>query len=453
LQLLTDFLQPGKVIFRKKEYGPEIITAGIESVARYLKDNLVSDSPFIYLFATNHIKTVFSYFGIIKARRICVIMDPKIGKLELSEMLLDTPPAACIRIDKATEIFDFAKEIEIRNQPWKDDSGEDLSDVCTMIYTAAEDGYAKGVMLTHENMLANARAIAEGNNVAPESITCALLPFYHSFGLQTGIITPLLNGGSTVVQNESDLFNSKISINNFLSCNITHLYSIPIVYYLLSKIKNIQKIIATTKSIISGGYSLTDKIYQKMHAQNNIQIQEGYGITEASPVCTWNFVGDKYKEGAIGRAIACCEVKIFSKQNSEASIGQEGEIFIKGSNIMKGYYRHPEATQNALAGGWLHSGDWGFKDKEGYIHFAGLKKRMINYGGKKVFPAEVERYIKLNTNVSEAEVFAKDDGISGQTVNAKIRLEKNTKTAQETFFKWCRENISEYKVPSKVDFI
>ena len=194
MQLLTDFLQPGKVIFRKKEYGPEIVMAGIDSVARYLKDNLVSDSPFVYLFATNHIKTVFSYFGIIKARRVCVIMDPKIGKLELSEMLLDTPPAACIRIDKATETFDFSKEIEIRNQSWKNDGGEDLSDVCTMIYTAAEDGYAKAVMLTHENMLANARAIAEGNSVTAGSITCALLPFCHSFGLQTGIITPLLSG-------------------------------------------------------------------------------------------------------------------------------------------------------------------------------------------------------------------------------------------------------------------
>ena len=453
MQLLTDFLQPGKVIFRKKEYGPEIVMAGIDSVARYLKDNLVSDSPFVYLFATNHIKTVFSYFGIIKARRICVIMDPKIGKLELSEMLLDTPPAACIRIDKATETFDFSKEIEIRNQSWKNDGGEDLSDVCTMIYTAAEDGYAKAVMLTHENMLANARAIAEGNSVTAGSITCALLPFCHSFGLQTGIITPLLSGGSTVIQNESDLFNSKISINNFLSHNITHLYSIPIVYFLLSKIKNIQKMIAPAKSVISGGYSLPVKIYQKMSTQNKIQIQEGYGITEASPVCTWNFLGDKYRERVIGRAIACCEVKIFSKQNSEAPPGQEGEIFIKGKNIMKGYYHHPEATLNALAGGWLHSGDWGSKDKEGYIYFAGLKKRMINYGGKKVYPSEVERFIKFNTNVLEAEVFGKDDILSGQTVHAKIRFEKNTKTAQDAFFKWCRENISDYKVPSKVEFI
>ncbi|HEX7511726.1 MAG TPA: hypothetical protein VF335_10525, partial [Chitinivibrionales bacterium] len=111
MELLTDFLQPGKIFFRNKEYGPETVLAGIDAVSRYFTDNLVSKSPFVYLFATNHIKTVFSYFGIIKARRICVIMDPKIGPLELSEKLLDTPPAACIRIDKATESFDFSKEI------------------------------------------------------------------------------------------------------------------------------------------------------------------------------------------------------------------------------------------------------------------------------------------------------------------------------------------------------
>lgn len=453
MQLLTDFLQPGRVIFRKKEYGPDVIMAGINGVARYLQDNIVSDSPFVYLFATNHIKTVLSYFGIIKARRICVIMNPKIGKLEFNEMLLDTPPAACIRIDKATETFDFGREIEIRGQPWKNDGGEDLSDVCTMIYTAADDGYAKAAMLTHENMLADARAISEGNKVAPGSITCALLPFYHSFGLQTGIITPLLNGGSTVVQNESDLINLSFFTDELQGYAVTHFYSIPVIYYLLSKIKNLKNVVASVRSMISGGYSLMEKIYRKMYAQNAIQIQEGYGLTEASPVCTWNFAGDCYKEREIGRAIACCEIKIFSSQNTESPSGQEGEILIKGGNIMKGFYRNPQATRKVLSDGWLHTGDFGYKDKNDLIHLTGMKKRMINHGGKKVFPSEVIRYLTLHANVLEAEVFGKEHALIGQTVNATIRLEKNTPSEQGAFIKWCHENISEYKVPSNMEFI
>ncbi len=453
MQLLTDFLQPGKVIFRKKEYGPEIVMAGIDSVARYLKDNLVSDSPFVYLFATNHIKTVLSYFGIIKARRICVIMDPKIGKLELSEMLLDTPPAACIRIDKATETFDFGKEIEIRNQPWKNDSGEDLSDVCTMIYTAAEDGYAKAVMLTHENMLANARAVAEGNKVTPNSLTCCLLLLSHSFGLQVGTITPFMVKGDTIIPEEIDLIKPNNLFDKINDLPVSHFYSIPATYYFLSRISDKCHIFKKANRVISGGYALGNEIRERFLIKYQIQICQGYGLSEASPVCSLNLSKDSSKEKSIGTPLKCCNIKIFDSKNNELLSNQRGEICIKGANVMKGYYHHHEATKNVLKEGWLHSGDWGVKDNEGYIYFSGLKKRMVNYGGNKVYPSEVERFIKLNTNVLEADVFGKEDKLSGQTVHAKIRLEKNIQTAQDAFFRWCHENISDYKVPSKVEFI
>jgi long-chain acyl-CoA synthetase len=453
MQLLTDFLQPGKVIFRKKEYGPEIITAGIESVARYLKDNLVSDSPFVYLFATNHIKTVFSYFGIIKSRRICVIVDPKIGKFELNEMLLDTPPAACIRIDKATEIFDFAKEIEIRNQPWKNDSGEDLSDVCTMIYTAAEDGYAKAVMLTHENMLANARAIVEVDAISDKTISFALMHFNHLFALQVGIIAPFIVHGGIVVEDITDLTKMSSFSDEISKVGVTNLYSVPIVYFLLNKVDGIREKTKNIGSFVCGGYKLSESIFQRFLKLTGQGIHEGYGLSEASPICSWHRRNSTINIQSVGTSFPGCDVKIFQNGYFNHSIGLKGEICIQGTNVMKGYFRHPKATLNALAGGWLHSGDWGYIDKEGYIFFTGLKKRMINHGGKKVYPSEVERYIKLNTNVAESEIFGKDNNLLGQTVNAKIRLEKNTPTAQEVFFKWCRENISYYKVPSKVEFI
>jgi long-chain acyl-CoA synthetase len=452
LQLLTDFLQPGKVIFRKKEYGPEIIMAGIESIACYLKDNLVSDSPFVYLFATNHIKTVFSYFGIIKARRICIIMDPKIGKFELSETLLDTPPAACIRIDKTTETFDFAKEIEIRNQPWKNDSGEDLSDVCTMIYTAAEDGFAKGVMLTHENMLANARAIVEVDAISDKTISFALMHFNHLFALQVGIIAPFIVHGGIVVEDISDLINMSSLSGKISEANVTNFYSVPIVYFLFTKVDGIKDKIKNVESFVSGGYKLSEDLFQRFLNKTNREIHEGYGLSEASPICTWHQRNDQIKIQSIGRSFPCCEVTIIQNGNSN-TYNQQGEICIRGANVMKGYYRHCDATKNTLAGGWLHSGDWGYKDKDGYVYFNGLKKRMINYAGKKVYPSEVERYIKFNTNVLEAKVFGRDDKLSGQTVNAKIRLEKNISLTQNAFLKWCHKNISNYKVPSKVEFI
>ena len=261
MQLLTDFIQPGNVYFRNKVYGPDEILAGINSVAQYLNDNLVSKSPFIYLFATNHVKTVCAYFGIIKAHKICVLMDPKIGRLELAEKLLYTPPAACIRIISETESFDFSKEIEIRKQPWKDGE-EDLSDVCTMIYTAADDGYAKAAMLTHENLLADARAGGE-ICVSANSLTCGFLLLSHLFGFEVGILTPFIAKGSTIIPEENDLIRPRKLISQIKDFYVSHFYSFPAGYYLLCKIPDFCELSKSAIKIVSGGYALKSEIREK----------------------------------------------------------------------------------------------------------------------------------------------------------------------------------------------
>ena len=360
MKLLTDFLRPGKIFFRNNEYGPEAVIAGIDSVSRYLTDNLVSDSPFIYLFATNHIKTVFSYFGIIKARRICVIMDPKIGPLELEEMMQDTPPAACIRIEKSAISFDFSKEIELRNPPWKDGE-DDLSDVCTMIYTAAEDGYAKAVMLTHENMLANARGISNVEKLNDKTISCGFTQYCHLFPLQGGVIAPLISKGSVYVEELSDLSQMTNIAGSIFNTGVTHLYSVPIVLYFLSKVKNIQGKIQNLSSIGSGGYKLSEEIFRQFYNKTQKEIHEGYGLSEAAPVCTWT--NSIVKINAVGAYSPFCEVKIISKNGNLVLKGLPGEICVKGENVMKGYYKNIRATQKTSVEGWLHTGDFGFLDE------------------------------------------------------------------------------------------
>jgi long-chain acyl-CoA synthetase len=450
MQLLTDFLQPGKVIFRKKEYDPETVTAGIACVARYLEDNLVSNSPFVYLFASNHIKTVLSYFGIIKARRICVIMDPKVGPLELSEMLQDTPPAACIKIDTTTEAFDFDKEIELRKQPWKDDPDQDLSDVCTMIYTAAEDGYAKAAMLTHENMLSNARCIVGAEKLNNTTISCGLSHFNHLYPLQGGVIAPFLVKGGILIEDISDISKTFSIVDTITQIGLTHLYSIPVIYYLFCKVMNGFDKFKSLRSIGSGGYKLTESIYNNFYNKTGKELHEGYGLSEASPVCTWTY--NKIKLAAVGIAFPCNSLKIVSESEEFLPEGQKGEICVKGSNIMKGYYNNNTATIKSIKNGWFHTGDLGYIDNEGYIYIIGLKKKMINYGGQKVYPAEVVRLMKKHPNVLDSEVYGADDKLSGKKVEAKIYLKDKSIENQNEFYKWCQNNISNYKIYSKAEF-
>jgi long-chain acyl-CoA synthetase len=367
-------------------------------------------------------------------------------------MMRDTPPAACVRIDKKTIEFDFSKEIELRNPPWKDGGPDDLSDVCTMIYTAAEDGYAKAVMLTHENILSSSSAAVEGAGLTSNSISYALLPFNHLFGIQVGAIMPFVTNSSTIIEDESELANPSILIKNPLSKTITHLYSIPIVLLLLSKFKDLGGLVPCIKNIISGGYSLSYEIRERILLKYPIAVREGYGLSEGSPFCIANSIADPFIPGSIGRALRCCSVKIVKENNNECLFNQKGEIIIKGKNVMKGYYNKPGATYSTLLNSWLYTGDWGSIDKDGFIRFEGMKKRMINYVGKKIYPAEVERLILKNSNVQTIEIYGTNDAFLGQKANAGIRLFDNNIEAQEKFRIWCRHNISEYKIPQKIEF-
>jgi acyl-CoA synthetase (AMP-forming)/AMP-acid ligase II len=161
MPLLTDKLNFGNIYFRDKTYTPDIVSRSIDAVADCLNKRTISNSPFVYLFAPNHIKMVYALYGIIKSGRICVLVDPAIGKLELAEMMADTVPGALVRIDKSTDTFDFEKEFEFKDCTLEDKRLEGLEDVCLIVYTNASDGWAKGAMLTNENLLANAEALAK----------------------------------------------------------------------------------------------------------------------------------------------------------------------------------------------------------------------------------------------------------------------------------------------------
>jgi len=451
MNLLTDYIQPGRIFFRNKEYDPQTVMAGIDSVSRYLSENLISKSPFVYLFATNHVKTVFAYFGIIKARRICVIMDPKIGPLELEEKLLDTPPTACIRIDRATESFDFSKEIELRNPPWKD-GPDDLSDVCTMIYTAAEDGYAKAVMLTHENMLSNARDIITVDSVSTHTISNALIHYNHLFALQVGVIAPFLASGNILIQEIFDLKNIQSLSKEMKDAGVTNFYSVPIVYFMLSKIKDINQNVKKINGFTSGGCKLSEEIYNRFKKNTGQDIHEGYGLTEASPICSWHRRNDKININSVGRAFPCCEIKLFDKNMPIDAINSLGEICIKGKNVMKGYYNNLQYSKKILIDNWLHSGDLGYKDEKGYLYLTGLKKRMINYAGNKIYSEEVERICKKNEFVLQINVWGEKNVLYGYQAHADVILNKNTLQTQNTFLNWCYKNITVYKIPTKINF-
>lgn len=451
--MLTEHIRFNRIIFRNQVFAPDYLNKSVDSVAQYLDSHNRSNSPIVYLHAPNNIKTVIAFLAILKSGRTCLLVDPETGALEYEEMLADTLPSAIIRLDPASIDFNFDKEFAFTDFCMDQALISQLSDVCIMLYTAAEDGHAKAAMLTHDNILSNAKAIAEGNKVDNKAISCAVLPFHHLFGFQNGVISPMVGGSSFLISDISNTQKISVIVNSLLRHEITHFYSVPLIYYFLSKSPYIHRLGHQTYSMISGGYKFSSPLRERFEKNLNIQIYEGYGLTEASPVCTWQFKTKKWHKDSIGLPISDYKAKIVDESNNILPFGRQGEICIYGSNIMKGYFNHPEATQKVIIDGWLHTGDYGAMDVDGNVFFLGLKKKMYNVAGKKIYPEEVRRLMMRNKNVEAVELWSEYDALMGDRIKAKVKLKNNVNDSENGFSRWCTQAIGIHKLPQKISFL
>jgi long-chain acyl-CoA synthetase len=450
---LTDRIRFNRIVFRDRVFTKEYLSTAVDECARSLDNNIRSNSPVVYLFGHNHIKTVIAFLAIAKTGRATLLVDPKTGRLEYEEMLADTMPSAIIRIDPVTLEFDLEKEIELTDYRMDTTLVRELDDVAVMLYTAAEDGHAKAAMLTHRNMLSNAQVITEDNHVDSESTSCAVLPFHHVFGFQYGIITPLVGGGSILIIDISNSRRIDLIAEELYRHKTTQVYSIPLLYYSLSKSPRIGDISRQAHSLICGGYKLPASLKSRFEQKCGIPILEGYGLTETSAGCLWQRRSEKYANGSIGRAVKNCRVRIFDEADNEVASGIKGEICVQGDTIMKGYFNCPEATRKALHDGWLHTGDFGKQDREGNVFFLGLKKRMFNVAGNKVYPVELRRLLKKHDTIESCELRSEYQEIYGDRIKATIKLKNNSPATVKEFNVWCTEVLTAYKVPREFTFL
>lgn len=441
---LANYLNFKQIIFNGKIYSQDEIKTEIDQLAQYISTHIRPNSPLVYLYAPNHIKTVVAYFAILKANKVCVLVEPDIGKLELEEIQNDAIPGAELILDQRTDVFEYELEVKINSIPGQEPDIAALEDVSTIHYTSANEGYAKGAMLTHSNMLSNAQGVIKCNRVGEESVSCSMIPFSHLFGLQTGLIAPCLSGGTLLIQ-DSDFSKIKTKVRQLKDANVSHLYSVPMVYYILARISDQEEIFSSVQSFVSGGYPLSEAIYAKC-LNKKIKIHQGYGLTEASPICTWHRPEDKIKVNSVGRAFHDCEVKILNPNNEEMRTGEIGEICIKGKNVMKGYYNNPEASNKVIKDGWLRTYDLGKIDEDGYVYLMGLKKKMLNIGGRKVFPKRIERLLRRNKHVDSATVYSSIDFLQGDQIRTMIKTNEGGNDLN-TILEWYQMNFAGYKQP------
>lgn len=324
------------------------------------------------------------------------------------------------------------------------------ADVAVIIYTSGTTGRAKGAMLTHGNIASNVHSCIKALEETVDDRLTLLLPMFHSFMLTVCIFTPLSMGAGIVLIKSIQPF--RAAMREIIRNRATILVGIPQIFQALAdaKIPFWLHWVLNLRLAISGAAPLPGETLAKFDRKFRFSLLEGYGLSEASPVVSFNPIRGVRKAGSVGLPLPDIEVKVFDDHGHELPAGQVGEIVVRGPNVMSGYYNHPEETAAALRDRWLHTGDMGRKDEDGYIYIVDRRKEMLLVRGMNVYPREIEEVLHQYPNVREAAVVAKRDEKRGEVPIAFVSSIDDATLDPDEILRFCRDRLADYKIPREI---
>lgn len=326
-------------------------------------------------------------------------------------------------------------------------------DIALLQYTGGTTGPAKGVMLTHFNLVANTEQIKVWNHRARKGKECilAVLPFFHVYGMTAVMNLSMSLAAEMLLIPKFDPDTILKTINKMRP---TLFPGAPPMYVGLINHPNLQNYdIGSINACLSGAAPLPREVQEKFELATGGRLVEGYGLTESSPVTHANPIWGQRKNGSIGIPIPDTEAKIVdSETGEELPHGEVGELAVRGPQVMRGYWNRPEETANTLKDGWLYTGDMATMDEEGYFYIVDRKKDIIVAGGFNIYPREVEEVLYGHEAVLECTVAGVPDEYRGETVKAYIVLKEGKYVSADELELFCRERLSAFKVPRLYEF-
>jgi long-chain acyl-CoA synthetase len=342
--------------------------------------------------------------------------------------------------------------IEVFNLPVQ----ASADDLAVLQYTGGTTGLSKGAMLTHRNLVANAlqtRSWIPSTRDGEEVILC-VAPYFHSYGLTVGMNYPIFAAATMVLLPQ---FKSKEVVKAIRRYHPTQFPGIPTMY--IAVMREIGKHAAELRSIrycISGASALPAKVRMDWEAKTGGKLVEGYGLSEAAPVTHCNPLNGDVRDGSIGLPLTDVDATILDQKTLEpAPVGAEGEIMVKGPNIMQGYWNRPDETASIFFNGWMHTGDVGKMDEDGYFYVIDRSKDLIKASGFNIYPREVEEVLLLHPAVQDVAVIGVPHEYRGETVAAVIVLKPGFEPSEDTrmdIIAYCKKELTPYKVPKLVEF-
>lgn len=332
------------------------------------------------------------------------------------------------------------------------DASPSLDDIAFLQYTGGTTGVSKGVMLTHSNILSNVKqsSVWSEDARANARVIIAALPYYHIFALTANALAGTYYGSVNVmITNPRDM---PAFVKELSRWDFTYFPGVNTLFRGLLNTPGFAELdFSHLRLTVGGGMAVTKDVAEQWFEVTGTHILEAYGLTETSPGATANVVGEPWR-GSIGLPNVSTWVKIIDDNDKELAIGAEGELCIKGPQVMKGYWNRPDATAKVMtADGYFKSGDYAKIDEQGFIYILDRKKDMINVSGFNVYPNEIEAVVSDHPDILEAAVIGVEDEKSGEAVKLFV-VKKRPDLSEQEIRDYCRENLTGYKCPRYIEF-
>jgi len=474
--------------FRGREFTYGRFWTRTGQFAQALSEAGVEPGDRVGLYLPNLPQYVTAFVGTLRAGAIVVPMNPQYKSREISHLLADSGATAVVGLadlvpqvkevqddtdvhtvvsvggdaDGATEFDAFLADDTLSVVDRADD------DVAVQPYTSGTTGQPKGVLLTHHNLSFDARASAElHDGILADDKMLGVLPLFHIYGMTITMIATLFDGGSYWPMAEWD---AEATLELIESEGITLMHGVPAMYNDVVNTPGAAEYdLSSVRFANSGGSSLPIEVMERFESMFDVDLLEGYGLTETAPVTHANRPGDR-RPGSIGKTIPGVESMVVDHDFEELDPVEKGpvddetelddvvgELVIHGPNVMDGYYGLPEANDEAFteADGkrWFHTGDIGYHDEDGFFYVVDREKHMIVTGGYNVYPREVEELLFEHPDIADAAVVGIPDDRRGETVKGFVVPTPDAEATPEDIKQYCLDNLAEYKHPREVEFV
>jgi len=407
-----------------------------------------------------------TYYGILRLGGVVVPMNPLLKGREVA-FFLENPEAkvlfawhdfaeaaeagaeqtgADLILVKPGEIEQLVADADPRDEVVERDG----DDTAVILYTSGTTGKPKGAELTHANLGMNVKVASSLFEYSEDDVILGCLPLFHSFG-QTCALNCAVRVGASLTM--LPRFEPAKALEIVQRDKVTVFLGVPTMYSAMLNCERREDYdVSSLKLCGSGGAAMPGEVQRGFEEAFGAKVLEGYGLSETSPVASFNHPDRERKTGSIGTPIEGVEMKAVDEDGNEVAQGEVGEIVIKGHNVMKGYWNQPDATKESIKDGWFYTGDMGKVDEDGYFFIVDRKKELIIRGGYNVYPREIEEVLYEHPAVAEAAVVGVPHDDLGEEVGAAVVLKPGEELDADAVREFVKENVAAYKYPRRIWF-